>query len=100
MPEISVNIFEPLLLVNTLWKDHVKVEIETEDQHECTQCEYKYTNKKKFKKKTYAWKSKKSIRRTIKIRSSNGMSVNINVLNKKHKNHKEKTDVKLKTEET
>ena len=28
------------------------------------------------------------------------MSVNINVLKEKHRNHKEETDLKLKTEET
>ena len=39
--EIPVNIFEPLLSVGTLWLDHVKVEIETEDEHVFTQCEYK-----------------------------------------------------------
>ena len=26
--------------------DHVKAEIQTEDQHECTPCAYKYTNKR------------------------------------------------------
>ena len=40
------------------------------------------------------------VRRMRKIRSSSVMSVNINVLKEIHRNHKEETDVKLKTEET
>ena len=39
------------------------------------------------------------VRRKRKIRSSSVMSVNINVPKDIHRNHKEETDVKLKTEE-
>ena len=37
MCDMPVNIFEPLL--------PVKVKMRNGDQHECTQCEYKYTKK-------------------------------------------------------
>ena len=43
---------------------------------------------------------KKSIRRNIKIRSSSVMSVNIYIIKEIHKNHKEETDITIKTEET
>ena len=49
---------------------------------------------------TYARNSIKSIKRKRKIRSSSVMSVNIHILKVIHRNHEEKTDVKLKTEET
>ena len=37
------------LLVPCRLKDHVKVQIETKGQHECTQREYQYTKTKKCK---------------------------------------------------
>ena len=59
----------------------------------------KNITKQKKVANTYAQKSLKSIRRRIKIRSSSVMSVNINILKEIHKNHKEETDINLKTEE-
>jgi hypothetical protein len=84
MPEIPVNIVEPLLSACTFWKENVKFEIVSKDQHKCTQCEYKYTKKKKCKHICL-----EIITVHQKIRSSSVMSVNRNVLKEIHKNHKE-----------
>ena len=59
----------------------MKVEIETEDRHECTPCEYKDTKKLNLKILTLRC-NKISIIRKKNIRSSSVMSVNINVLKK------------------